>query len=96
MKKKIFNYATREFENLNAEDDIQEMKEKEFKTLKPNAVPPKTETFKKTVVTPSGDIFDAIYDEMNIFEKGHYNQRHTKQYGVTYVEARNKRLKKNN
>ena len=27
MKKKIFNYATREFENLNAEDDIQEMKE---------------------------------------------------------------------
>ena len=36
MKKKIFNYATREFENLNAEDDIQEMKEKEFKTLKPN------------------------------------------------------------
>ena len=48
------------FENLNAEDDIQEMKEKEFKTLKPNAVPPKTETFKKTVVTPSGDIFDAI------------------------------------
>lgn len=96
MKKKIFNYATREFENLNAEDDIQEMKEKEFKTLKSNAVPPKTETFKKTVVTPSGDIFDAIYDEMNIFEKGHYNQRHKKQYGVTYVEARNKRLKKNN
>ena len=47
MKKKIFNYATREFENLNAEDDIQEMKEKEFKTLKPNAVPPKTETFKR-------------------------------------------------
>ena len=30
MKKKIFNYATREFENLNAEDDIQEMKVSEI------------------------------------------------------------------
>ena len=110
MKKKIFNYATNSFENLNAEDDIIEMQD--VKTLKPKAVPPKTETFKKPVIKRTiddpqvqrfmgiknsrKDDLDIIYDAMDIFEKGTFNHNHIKQYGVTYAEARNKRLKENN
>ena len=90
MKKIIFNPATDKFENMEAEMV-------DVKTRKPNAVPPKTQTFKKPVA-PMQDDFEIIYDAMDIFEKGTFNHNHKKKYGRTYAEerSRNKRFKKDN
>ena len=52
MKKIIFNPATDKFENMEAEMV-------DVKTRKPNAVPPKTQTFKKPVA-PVQDDFEMI------------------------------------
>ena len=63
MKKIIFNPETDKFENMEAEMV-------DVKTRKPNAVPPKTQTFKKPVIIAGG--VSSLNDIKKISELGAY------------------------